>query len=714
MAKIPSTTPRQIQLRGVREAGLDGIDVNIPLRRLVGLSGAAGAGAQALAQRVLLGESRRRYLLSLTPFERERIGGIGKQAKVDGIEGLPPAQPLPAPPGDSTVASGLHLRGDLVRVVRRCAQMLCAECGGACAAFHEQDIWQLAQQLFATESLLVVAPMVLEVSALAGVLGELEQAGFRRLRIGQQVVRLDAIEKGMDLLTDGALQVVVDRLSLSGRTQSRMGEAVRTARAIGAGRTLLVADSDVAWVDSRLACIDCGARMAEPDWNVVVHGECSDSVCINDVSAAAFLSELRLGQLRELTQAVEPTGPDREGSRLRRAAIICEELQLCHLPLWRRLVDLSHAEQLLIGIAAARITGLTGILHVVLSPPSAVDDDSRLLVWSGLRSLVDEGASVVILDSDPGVANHVDVVLQIGSPTPMDSSLQGKGMTPAGREAEQLVIEAPGKDEVPTPEHRIVIPLGRLVAITGPKGSGKTQLLRLIRRAGSTGAGRVRAPAVRRVVDAAEAKKGMLLADRLGVHRALARVFADGVVARDLNFGVDHFLLEKPGGRCSNCEGQGLVRHELDFVEDIEVPCARCGGQRFGEEVLSSTAHGVTIAEAYAMTVFEARMHFGRERKVRDILHAAEQGGLGARRLDTLLQNLDDVERVLVSLARHQTTIHTGDLILFDRPLAGCDDSARVSVTNGLHRLVAAGASVIVTDATASLDADATVELSGS
>ncbi len=90
-----STATVGIRLRGVREAGLGGIDLLVPLRRVVCLTGPAGAGPLALAEGVLLGESRRRYLLSLTPFERERIGGIGTQADVDGIDGLPPAQPLP-------------------------------------------------------------------------------------------------------------------------------------------------------------------------------------------------------------------------------------------------------------------------------------------------------------------------------------------------------------------------------------------------------------------------------------------------------------------------------------------------------------------------------------------------------------------------------------------------------------------------------------------
>jgi excinuclease ABC subunit A len=701
------TSPNFIQLRGIREAGLDGIDLRVPLRRVVRICGGAGSGSEAVARRVLLGESRRRYLLSLSPFERERVGGIGIQAAVDGVDRLPPAQSLPAPAaGDTSVASRLHLHTELVRVTKSRARVFCPHCSGSCVAFHEEDIARFVEDRFVNESVLVIAPMQLDADAVLGVVGELERAGFRRVRVDGEVLRIDAMEadrlSGTRAMTDGALQVVVDRLSPTGLTRSRLGEAVRTARAIAAGRTLLVGDAGQhVWADSRRACIACGQLVEEPEWDDLVRGtSAAPLVRINDQSCAELLAELRLGAMEELLGDLED-GPAR---RLRQVSAICRELSLAELPVRRPVRDLAHGEQLLLGIAGARALGLTGVLHVVLSPPSALDRTTRRLVYDGLQHLVSDGSSVVVLDADLGVEDRVDDMVALGPTPSVDPMVVSTTAVPTSlNEVEQLVVAAATAGEDRVPVHKVVIPLGQFVAVVGPTGSGKSQLLRLVRDglSGKSVARRVQGPAVRRVFDVTTdgAKAGSRLAELLAVHRPLARVFAESPVAREHGLSTDHFLLEKPGGRCTMCEGQGIIRHELDLVEGIEVTCLRCSGRRFRDEVLAVTAHGVTIAEAYAMTVSEAEAHFTRERSVKDVLAAAMRCGLGGRQLDVAPRNLDRVELLFARLARQQVDARHGDLILADHPLAGCDPSGAACIANALRRLVTAGASVMAVDA---------------
>ena len=268
------TADGAIRLRGLREPPLTGVDLTIPLGRIVCLSGAMGAGVEALARRVLLDESRRRYLLSMSPFERAILGGVSPAAAVDDIDGLPPARPLPGPAGEGTVGSRLQLLGDLSRLARGLSRIACPACGRPCAALDEEGVAELLAERFGGQTVWFVAPVALEDPAvLPRVLEELARAGFRRLRVGSELRRLDRLDA--EALPAGVLEVVVDRLAPgAGRTRARVGEAVRTSRAIASGAGLLVGEEDglEVWTGPRLTCAACGSGQEEPDWERAAAG----------------------------------------------------------------------------------------------------------------------------------------------------------------------------------------------------------------------------------------------------------------------------------------------------------------------------------------------------------------------------------------------------------------------------------------------------------
>lgn len=704
---------KQIHIRGLRESGWRGEDVEIPLGCVVGLRG--GNRARSLAYRVLLGESRRRYLLSMSPFERERIGGVGTRAAIDSVEGLPPAQDLPASEGGSDVASRLHIASDVVRLLRSRVDVECAVCGGESRSFTEEQVIDWLGERYGEESVLLVAPIpVADPTSIPGMLQELERGGFRRIRVQQEVVRLTAdVLPDLDTSAWSHVHVVVDRLSPARQTRSRIGEGVRTCRSLAGGRLLLVAESGETCTDSRRACTTCGVASQEPDWAAVARGNTREGLSLEGDSLID-LSQLCLKELANLAS----DSAESVAGRLRHVAQRSAALRIGHLPLWRAMADLSHGERLQVGIAAALATSLTGVLHVVTQPPSALDEATRNSVYGGLRELVRGGSSVVVLDDDVA-GDAVDRLITVTDPGPsIDWPTRRDRASRPVTEVEQVTVAGPTEGDLPVPADALVLPVDGVSVVAGPSGSGKSALLRLLRE-GLPGKAearrRVRAPAVKRVIDltAPDGRDTDLLLEILGAHRPLARLLADTPVARDRNLGTDHFLREKTGGRCPACEGQGIVHHRLDLVEDIAVPCVRCEGRRFRDEVLQVTAHGVNIADILALTVAEAAAQFSREASVHKSLSAALSNGLASCRLDATRRELSAVERLLARITRHQMAGRRGDLVVADRPASGSDEATRAVVAHALRRLESAGTGVILTDGAGLWTrlADAVVEL---
>lgn len=713
------TADGAIRLRGLREPPLTGVDLTIPLGRVVCLSGAMGAGVEALARRVLLDESRRRYLLSMSPFERASLGGVGPAAAVDDIEGLPPARPLPGPAGEGTVGSRLQLLGDLSRLARGLSTIACPACGGPCAALDEEGVAELLAERFAGQTAWVVAPVALEDPAVRPrVLEELARAGFRRLRVGSELRRLDGPDA--EALPAGVLEVVVDRLAPgAGRTRARVGEAVRTSRAIASGAGLLVGEEDglEVWTGPRLTCAACGSEQEEPDWERAVAGgpDGAPSIELAGQPLGDWVGRARLRHLAELAGEAEPRFPDPAG-RLSRALSAACDLGLEELPLGRPVDDLSHGEQLLLSVAAGLAGGLSGILQVVLSPPSALDPSTRERVVRGLRRLVEAGNSVVVVDGGPAAASWADEVIQVGPGEPGPAPAVRRGARPAAVELPDLVVEEAPADCDPGPVPRgpeLRIPMGRLVLLAGPAGAGKTALLRLIGRALSAGRGapvrRVRAPAVRRCIDLGHEVRSqegaqVVLMERLGALRPLARLLARGPAAQELGLGPRSFLLDRPGGRCSLCEGAGVVRHRLEVMEDLAVTCPRCEGRRFGDEILGVTARGVNVAEVLAMTVEEGAALLRRERSVHEPLAAAARNGLAARRLGESVSRLEEPERLLARLARHSVSAREDDLLLLDRPSAGCRPETAARISGALLQITSRRVSLLAADGSGLLE----------
>jgi excinuclease ABC subunit A len=187
----------------------------------------------------------------------------------------------------------------------------------------------------------------------------------------------------------------------------------------------------------------------------------------------------------------------------------------------------------------------------------------------------------------------------------------------------------------------------------------------------------------------------------IGVFDQIRTLFASTQASKVHGFKPGHFSFNVPGGRCEACEGDGVVKVEMQFLADLYLPCDSCKGKRYKQEVLDIRYHGKNIDDVLTMTVTEAIRFFGEDgsgRKVVAKLKVLEDVGLGYIRLGQPATSLSGGEAQRVKLAAHLGMPPSGrqTLFLFDEPTTGLhfDDIARL--IQCFNALIEAGNSVVI------------------
>jgi len=708
---------REIRVRGAAEGPLQEVDLDLPLDRFICFTGRCGSGSRAMAADVLYAESRRRYMLSLSPFERESLGGIGRVA-VESITGLPPAMYFNFREERSrgTVASFLQVDGYLGQLLLQRGEIHCPDCGGVCCSFTPEAAAAEAVRQLSGERGLLLAPLALEGKAeLPAVLRELRQAGFLRVRLQGVIWRLDGKERFPDELGEKEeLEVVVDRLVPDPENLTRLIEGVRNARAIARGRTWLVGTDSGRrlLLNQQLTCARCGASYDDlglddfigrsDQRSPLALGVSLAGKKLADIEAFSLEETLRfLGGLEEEEDLVPAICRPLEEAR---------SLGLEYLVLDQPVGNLSTGERQRLVLAGCLSSGLVGILYVFEGLGTGLHPARPEPLIEGLRRLVEKGNTVVAVDHSPQLIEAADQVWrfaagQVQKGTPPESR-------PASAQVDPSVPEEPLvsiRGEVPQPLKlvEVQIPLQRLVCITGVSGSGKSLFLRQVvvpALRGRSGGDRQVIfrghRGISRVVEIGEQGRGRertLLAE-LGLSGHVARLYADLPTARERGYPPEWFGLETPGGRCTTCEGRGILHYDLQFLEDISLTCPACEGRRYRPEILDITWRGLNMSDVLDLNIEQASQHFARDRRMQSRLEAARRCGLGNRLLGDESGSLERGEWLRLRLAGELGRASGRDLIVLDAPAGGDHPEDVDQLVQALKDLVSRGVSVVVAD----------------
>jgi excinuclease ABC subunit A len=388
---------------------------------------------------------------------------------------------------------------------------------------------------------------------------------------------------------------------------------------------------------------------------------------------------------------------------------------LGYLTLDRESSTLSGGEAQRIRLATQIGAGLVGVLYILDEPSIGLhqrDNDRLLATLKGLRDL---GNTVLVVEHDAETIRNADYIVDLGP----GAGVHGGELVAAGTLPEilqsphsltaqylrgELTIPIPKKRLVPSKDHSWLevlgarennlqnidarIPLGTFTCITGVSGSGKSTLVDdILRRAlFRTFYGSKETPGAHRALKGFEVIDKVIVIDQAPIGRTprsnpatytgmfnhIRDLFARLPAAKIRGYAPGRFSFNVKGGRCEKCEGDGLLKIEMNFLPPVYVTCEVCGGKRYNRETLEITYKGKNIAEVLAMTVDEAVTFFRAVPKIYDPLLTLAEVGLGYIGLGQAATTLSGGEAQRVKLAAELSRKATGrTFYILDEPTTG-------------------------------------------
>ncbi len=411
---------------------------------------------------------------------------------------------------------------------------------------------------------------------------------------------------------------------------------------------------------------------------------------------------------------------------------------LDYLTLSRAAGTLSGGESQRIRLASQIGSGLTGVLYVLDEPSIGLHqrDNDRLLTT--LRNLRDQGNTVLVVEHDEDAIRSADWVLDIGpgagvhggrviaQGTPEEiaadpASLTGQYLSGA-REIAVPATRRPGNGKKVTVvkatgnnlrDVTVDFPLGMFVCVAGVSGGGKSTLTieTLFKTASMRLNGARQTPAPCETVQGLQHLDKVIDIDQRPIGRTprsnpatytgafgpIRDWFAGLPEAKARGYKPGRFSFNVKGGRCEACQGDGVLKIEMNFLPDVYVTCETCKGKRYNRETLEVLFKGKSIADVLEMTVEEAQGFFQAVPSIREKMDALMRVGLGYIKVGQQATTLSGGEAQRVKLSKELSRRSTGrTLYILDEPTTGLHFEDVRKLLEVLHELVEQGNSVVV------------------
>lgn len=480
-------------------------------------------------------------------------------------------------------------------------------------------------------------------------------------------------------------------------------------------------------------CHACQGKRLRPEvLAITVHGRSIMDICDLSIDdACEFFKTLKLNS-KEQQIAVQIL--KEINARLK----FLVDVGLNYLTLLRGATTLSGGEAQRIRLATQIGSGLQGVLYVLDEPSIGLHQRDNARLIKTLKHLRDIGNTVIVVEHDeetirtadflvdigPGAGIHGGEIVAIGTPEQVAKNpksvtgayLQGKRMIDVPKKRrptsdKKLVIK--GARENNLKNITVDIPLGQMVVVTGVSGSGKSSLINDI-LAKELSARLMRANEIPGRHDEIE---GIKLLDKAividqspigrtprsnpatytGLFTPIRELFAGLPEAKIRGYSAGRFSFNVRGGRCENCQGDGIIKIEMHFLPDVYVTCEVCNGKRYNREALEIHFKGKSISDVLGMTCEQALEFFENIPSIARKLQTLVDVGLGYISLGQPATTLSGGEAQRVKLATELSRRPTGrTLYILDEPTTGLHMEDVHKLLQVLHALVDTGNSMII------------------
>ena len=770
-------------IRGARVHNLKGIDVDIPLNKIVGIAGVSGSGKSSLALGVVYAEGSRRYLEALSTYTRRRISQAPK-AEVDNILYVPAAIALRQRPGvpgiRSTFGTGTELLNSLRLMFSRLAshrcpnghyckptldvaagrEIVCEECGTHFYAPSAEDLsfnsggackkcGGIGTVMTVDKSTLVPDEnLTIDDGAVApwnSLMWTLMTEVCRAMGVRTNVPFKDLTPEEKDIVYNGpAVKKHIIYKSKSSEVSAEMDFTYYNATyTVENALAKVKDDKGMKRVEKFLkqdVCPDChGARLSDAALAPMICG-------INLAQAC----EMTLSQLDEWVKGIPAWLPEEMRPM---CESICQsyfdtsrrllELGLSYLSLDRAGSTLSTGERQRMQLARCVRNRTTGVIYVLDEPSIGLHPANIVGLVGVMNDLTDDGNSVLLVDHDTQILRNSDWLIELGPEAGAkggeiiaqgtieqiehdDRSLIGPFL--AAGKSEIIRHRASAEDmfekgviEMHTGQIHTVrpldvrIPKGRMVAITGVSGSGKTTTIleslvpalqamvhgdKLPLHVKSISANGIKNV---KLIDSTPigANVRSTVATYANVHDDLRKMFARTSAAKAASVKAGDFSYNTGSLRCPVCDGTGTVSLDVQFLPDVDIPCPECHGSRYAQRCEefryeAANGHSHSLPDLMKMDVADAEKALSRYGSLKSRLESLNRIRLGYITLGEATTSLSGGEAQRLKLASEMGMRQDDSVFVFDEPTIGLHPLDTQTLIKVFQQLLDLGATVII------------------
>ena len=496
---------------------------------------------------------------------------------------------------------------------------------------------------------------------------------------------------------------------------------------------------------SGVECPDCHGRRLKPVVLAVTIGDKN----ISEFCEMSIRDELRFIAENEpnLTEKQKQIG-GQIMKEIKNRLQFLQSVGLDYLTLARSAGTLSGGESQRIRLTTQIGSALSGVLYVLDEPSIGLHQRDNDKLIATLKNLRDLGNTVIVVEHDEDTMRSADYIVDVGP----GAGVHGGEIVAAGTvkdicKAKRSITGdyLSGRKRIPVPEIRragngscltvkgarennlrnidVRIPLGVMTCITGVSGSGKSSLAKGILY-----------PALRRLLFDTGVKPGdfdgiggdvqllrsveMIDQNPIGkssrsnpvtyikAYDEIRKLFADQPYAQHTGLGASSFSFNIAGGRCEECQGEGVIKVSMQFMADVELVCEACGGKRFRDEILEVKYRGKSIYDVLEMTVDDAIAFFGEDKKdptckrIVERLKPLQDVGLGYIKLGQSSSTLSGGESQRVKLASFLTkdSAQGGVMFIFDEPTTGLHFHDINKLLAAFNALIERGHTIVIVE----------------